>query len=149
MRSGDAIIATVDGKLAGFCYIETWSNARFVANSGLIVVPEFRGKGLGTLIKEAIKKLSLSKYPSSNIFGITTSKTVMKINSDLGYVPVVFSDLTDDQRFWDGCKTCVNYDILTRLNRSNCLCTAMIFDPKSNESNHIKTTENEKDITCL
>ena len=53
----------------------------------------------------------------------------MKINSDLGYEPVTYSELTDDEDFWAGCKSCVNYDILMSKERKNCMCTAMLYDP--------------------
>ena len=53
----------------------------------------------------------------------------MKINSGLGYKPVTYSELTDDESFWKGCESCVNFPILQSKNRSNCLCTAMLFDP--------------------
>ena len=53
----------------------------------------------------------------------------MKINSDLGYEPVTYSELTDDEEFWAGCKSCVNYDILMSKDRKNCMCTAMLYDP--------------------
>ena len=54
----------------------------------------------------------------------------MKINSELGYEPVTYSELTQDEKFWAGCKSCVNYDILMSKERNNCLCTAMLYDPK-------------------
>ncbi len=129
MRNGNAIIA-LDGKtVAGFCYIEVWESKKYVANSGLIVNPQYRGQGLAKKIKTKAFELSQKKYPNSKLFGITTSLPVMKINSDLGYKPVTFSELTNDDTFWDGCKSCPNYDILTRNNRQNCLCTGMLFDP--------------------
>src|SRR3569833_425057 len=53
----------------------------------------------------------------------------MKINSDLGYEPVTYSELTQDEDFWAGCKSCVNYDILMSKERKNCMCTAMLYDP--------------------
>lgn len=53
----------------------------------------------------------------------------MKINHGLGYRPVTFSELTTDDLFWDGCKGCVNYDILMRTERTKCLCTGMLYDP--------------------
>ena len=126
LRSGKAVIALVDGELGGFSYIETWSHGNYVANSGLIVNPKFRRLGLARKIKGAIFKLSRSKYPEARIFGITTSLPVMKINSDLGYKPVTFSELTQDDAFWSGCQSCPNYDILTRNERRMCLCTAMM-----------------------
>jgi hypothetical protein len=54
----------------------------------------------------------------------------MKINSELGYEPVTYSELTDDEEFWAGCKSCVNYEILMSKDRKNCMCTAMLYEPK-------------------
>lgn len=130
MVNGNAVIALEQGKLAGFCYIEIWESKKYVANSGLIVHPDFRGQGLAKKIKAVAFELSRKKYPQSKLFGITTSLPVMKINSDLGYRPVTFSELTQDKTFWNGCQSCPNYDILTRNNRKNCLCTGMLFDPE-------------------
>jgi hypothetical protein len=129
MLEGKAIIAFCDDKLAGFCYIETWGDKKFVANSGLIVAPDLRKSGLARLIKKKAFELSRTKFPDAKIFGITTSLAVMKINSELGYKPVTFSELTDDEAYWNGCSSCINYDILLRNNRKMCLCTAMLFDP--------------------
>jgi hypothetical protein len=131
MKEGKAVIAfNQDGIWAGFCYIETWSHGEYVANSGLIVAPEFRKGGLAKAIKKKIFKLSREKYPDSKIFGLTTGLAVMKINSDLGYEPVTYSELTQDDAFWAGCKSCVNYEILMSKERKNCMCTAMLYDPK-------------------
>ena len=131
MNEGKAVIAlTKSGKLAGFCYIEVWSNGKYLANSGLIVHQDFRNNGLAQAIKERAFKLSREKYPNAKFFGLTTSMAVMKINSDLGYRPVAFSELTDDESFWKGCSSCVNYDILTRKNHQMCLCTGMLYDPE-------------------
>ena len=131
MLEGKAVIAlTKLGQWVGFCYIEEWSHGQFVANSGLIVAPEFRKSGVAKTIKQTIFALSREKYPDAKIFGLTTGLAVMKINSDLGYEPVTYSELTDDEVFWAGCKSCVNYDILMSKERKNCMCTAMLFDPK-------------------
>jgi hypothetical protein len=130
MLEGKAVIAFSEtGEWAGFCYIETWSHGQYVANSGLIVAPSFRKGGLAKQIKRQIFELSRRKYPEAKIFGLTTGLAVMKINSELGYEPVTYSELTDDPAFWAGCKSCVNYDILMSKERKNCLCTAMLFDP--------------------
>ena len=126
MLTGKAIIALVDGEIGGFSYIETWDHGKYVANSGLIVNPNFRRHGLARRIKAAVFELSRKKYPEARVFGITTSLPVMKINHDLGYRPVTFSELTQDDAFWAGCKTCPNYDILSRNERRMCLCTAML-----------------------
>ncbi len=130
MRSGKAVIALYGDQLAGFCYIETWSHGEYVANSGLIVAPQFRRFGLAKAIKKRSIELSRTKYPKAKLFGITTSLAVMKINSELGYEPVTFSELTQDDAFWTGCKSCPNYDILERNNRRMCLCTAMLAPSK-------------------
>lgn len=133
MEEGKAVVALDGEKLAGFCYIESWDHDKYIANSGLIVHPDYRGRGLGRRIKKKIFELSRTKYPDSKIFGITTSMAVMKINSDLGYNPVTFSELTKDEKFWKGCQSCPNYDILTSKDRKDCLCTGMLYDPEKEE----------------
>ena len=130
IEAGNAVIALDKEEFAGFCYIEKWGHGKYVAHSGLIVAPKFRGKGLAKKIKTEIFNLSKKKYPDSKVFGITTSKTVMRINFELGYRPVPFSELTDDPEFWKGCRTCVNYDILTRTDKKMCLCTGLLNDEK-------------------
>lgn len=141
MNEGKAVIAlSKEGKWAGFCYIETWGHGKYVANSGLIVSPDFRKSGLARLIKHKIFELSRSKYPDAKIFGLTTGLAVMKINSELGYEPVTYSELTDDDAFWAGCKSCVNYEILMSKERKNCLCTAMLYDP----ADHYKPEETKE-----
>jgi hypothetical protein len=130
MTEGKAVIAfSMQGEWAGFCYIETWSHGQYVANSGLIVSPNFRKGGVARMIKRKIFDLSRNMYPDAKIFGLTTGLAVMKINSDLGYEPVTYSELTNDDAFWAGCKSCINYDILMSKERKNCLCTAMLYDP--------------------
>lgn len=132
MMENKAIIATTPkGEFAGFCYIETFSNEKYVSNSGLIVLPEFRKTGLAKLIKDKIFALSLKRYPDAKIFGLTTALAVMKINSELGYKPVTYSELTKDYKFWKGCETCSNYEILQSKQWENCICTAMVYDSAS------------------
>ena len=130
INDGKAIIATDEGKFVGFCYIENFGEKGFVANSGLIVMEEYRGIGLAKSIKSKAFNLSRIKYPNAKKFGLTTGLAVMKINHELGYRPVTFSELTDDDMFWSGCKSCVNYDILERTERSKCLCTGMLYNPE-------------------
>ncbi len=130
MREGKAVVAFhKDGRWAGFSYIESWGHNGYVANSGLIIRPEFRKIGLAKAIKTKTFFLSLQKFPGAKLFGLTTGMPVMKINSELGYKPVIYSELTDDEAFWKGCESCVNYPILQSKERKNCLCTAMLFDP--------------------
>jgi len=149
MKEGKAVIAfTSDGIWAGFCYIETWSHGGYVANSGLIVSPSFRKGGLAKAIKKKIFELSRMKYPEAKIFGLTTGLAVMKINSELGYEPVTYSELTQDEAFWAGCKSCVNYEILMSKERKNCMCTAMLYDPKDHFAPE-ETTEDFKQHSSL
>ncbi len=130
MQEGKSVIAFhKDGSWAGFCYIETWSHGQFVANSGLVVSPKYRKAGLAKAIKNEIFGLSRKLYPKAKIFGLTTGLAVMKINSDLGYEPVTYSELTQDEEFWKGCQSCVNFEILKMKERKNCMCTAMLYNP--------------------
>lgn len=142
MKDGNSVIATEGERFAGFCYIEAWGHQKYVANSGLIVHPDFRNQGLAKKIKKSIFELSRKKYPDAKIFGITTGLAVMKMNYELGYRPVTFSELTDDPEFWKGCQTCKNFDILTRTERKMCLCTGMLYDPSEPQS-----TKSEKKIS--
>jgi hypothetical protein len=136
MDEGKAVIAhTGDGTWVGFCYVEAWQHGKYVANSGLIVSPAFRKTGVATEIKRTVFELSRRLFPDAKIFGLTTGLAVMKINSDLGYEPVTYSELTNDEEFWKGCQSCVNFDILTMKERKNCLCTAMLYDPVEKEAN--------------
>jgi GNAT superfamily N-acetyltransferase len=130
MQNKDAVIALdANGVFAGFCYIESWQHGQYVAHSGLIVHPDFRNHGLAKKIKTFVFDYSLEKYPGAKVFGITTGLAVMKINSDLGYKPVPFSELTNDPSFWNGCQTCTNYEILKSKDNKLCLCTGMLYDP--------------------
>lgn len=129
MENKDAVIALIGNKFAGFCYIESWQHGKFVAHSGLIVHPDYRNLGLAKKIKTFVFNYSLEKYPGAKVFGITTGLAVMKINSDLGYKPVPFSELTSDPTFWSGCKTCTNFEILKSKDYKMCLCTGMLYDP--------------------
>lgn len=133
MREGKAIIALDGGVFAGFCYIESWGNKQFVANSGLIVVETFRGHGLAKRIKQMAFALCRTMFPEAKVFGLTSGAAVMKINTELGYVPATFAQLTDDEAFWRGCQGCVNYDVLTRTDKKYCICTAMLYDPKTHK----------------
>jgi predicted GNAT family acetyltransferase len=144
MVEGKAIIALCGDEFAGFCYIESWSNKAFVANSGLIVVDKFRGHGLAKKIKRRAFELSRQRFPEAKIFGLTSGLAVMKINSELGYVPVTFSELTTDEAFWKGCQSCVNYDILQRTGGTKCICTAMLYDPAKHPADPFKSDEEKE-----
>lgn len=130
LKGGKAVVALDGERLVGFSYIESWGHGDYVATSGLIVDPEYRHLGLAARIKEKTFQLARERFPYAKIFSITTSLPVMKLNSRMGYKPVTFSELTDDEEFWKGCQGCKNYDILQRNNRRMCLCTGMLYDPK-------------------
>ena len=140
ITGGKAVVALHGDKLVGFSYIECWGHGDFVATSGLIVDPDYRHLGLAARIKEKTFELARMRFPYAKIFSITTSLPVMKLNSRMGYKPVTFSELTDDEEFWQGCQGCVNYDILQRNNRRMCLCTGMLYDPKKPAENATRAT---------
>jgi len=146
MENGNAVIALNGDEFAGFCYIEAWGHGKFVANSGLIVHPNFRKQGLAKKIKKVVFEHSRAKFPDSKVFSITTGLAVMKMNSDLGYKPVTFSELTKDQSFWKGCQTCKNFDVLTRTEQKMCLCTGMLYDPKTKEAAKPKDKNIDKKV---
>ncbi|MDL2264770.1 GNAT family N-acetyltransferase [Parabacteroides sp. OttesenSCG-928-G21] len=129
MKEGKAIIALAGDEFAGFSYIESWGNKQYVATSGLIVPEKFRHLGIAKRIKDASFALARLRWPKAKIFSLTSGGAVMKMNTSLGYVPVTFAELTDDEAFWRGCEGCINHDILVRTNRKYCICTAMLFDP--------------------
>lgn len=141
LENSNAVIALDGEKFAGFCYIEAWSHGKFVANSGLIVHPDYRGIGLAKKIKAIVFKHSRTKFPNAKIFSITTGLAVMKLNSSLGYKPVTFSELTNDESFWKGCQTCKNYDVLQRTKQQMCLCTGMLYNPTTTNNNKVKIKE--------
>ncbi|MBQ3882855.1 MAG: GNAT family N-acetyltransferase [Bacteroidales bacterium] len=151
MKEGKAIIAMLGDQFAGFCYIESWDHEEFVANSGLIVRPEFRGHGLAKEIKRKAFELSRQRFPNAKLFGLTTGLAVMKINTELGYVPVTFSELTTDPVFWKGCESCVNFDVLSRNNYTRCLCTGMLYDPaaKAKKEKVIKSEHHDGSMKWL
>ncbi len=130
---GNAIVAvTEEGEWVGFSYIEAWDNEHFISNSGLIVSPKHRHQGIASQIKTQIFNLSRSKYPAAKVFSITSGLAIMKMNTRLGFEPVTYAEVARENTFWDGCKSCVNYDVLQSKQRCNCLCTAMLFDPQLN-----------------
>jgi hypothetical protein len=127
---GQAVIAvTGNGDWAGFSYLQTWERETFVSNSGLIVRPLFREKGIAAKIKRCIFQLSRRLYPAARVFSITTSAAVMKLNSRLGFEPVAYASLPQDPAFWNGCRSCANYRTLRAKQRRFCCCTALLFTP--------------------
>ena len=130
MREAKAVIALSGEKFAGFSYIETGGNKTYVTTSGLIVHPDFRGMGVAKRIKDMTFSLARTRWPHAKIFSLTSGAAVMTMNSQLGYQPVTFADLTDDEAFWRGCEGCINVDVLHRTGRKYCICTAMLYDPE-------------------
>lgn len=130
MKEAKAVIALCDNQFAGFSYIETWGNKQYVTTSGLIVHPDYRGLGIAKQIKDMTFTLARTRWPHAKIFSLTSGAAVMAMNTQLGYQPVTFADLTDDESFWRGCEGCVNVDVLHRTGRKYCICTAMLYDPE-------------------
>ena len=130
MREAKAVIALDGDRFAGFSYIETWQDKKYVTTSGLIVHPDYRGRGLAKRIKDMTFTLARIRWPHAKIFSLTSGAAVMAMNTQLGYKPVTFADLTQDEAFWKGCEGCVNVDILHRTERKYCICTGMLYDPQ-------------------
>ena len=133
MKEGKAIIALDGDRFAGFSYIETWGNKHYVTTSGLIVHPDYQGLGIAKQIKDHTFTLARVRWPEAKIFSLTSGAAVMKMNTALGYVPVTFADLTDDEAFWHGCEGCINHDVLVRTGRKYCICTGMLYDPEKHK----------------
>lgn len=133
MREGKAVLALCGERFAGFSYIETWGNRHYVTTSGLIVHPDFLGRGIAKRIKDYTFTLARVRWPKAKIFSLTSGDAVMKMNTQLGYVPVSFNQLTDDDAFWRGCEGCCNHDILVAKQRKFCICTGMLYDPEKHK----------------
>ena len=138
IKQGHAVIALDKQNFVGFCYLDTWEDGKYVANSALVVHPDYRDRGIAREIKKKIFQLSKEKYPNAKAFSITTGLAVMKMNSELGYKPVTFSELTTDPAFWKGCETCQHIDILKSTKRELCLCTGMLYNPSQKQSKSLK-----------
>ena len=130
MKEAKAVIALYGDEFVGFSYIETWGNKQYVTTSGLIVDPKFRGLGVAKRIKDLTFTLARTRWPHAKIFSLTSGAAVMAMNTQLGYHPVTFADLTDDEAFWRGCEGCINVDVLKRTGRKYCICTGMLYDPE-------------------
>ena len=130
MREAKAVIALDGDRFAGFSYIETWQDKKYVTTSGLIVHSDYRGRGLAKRIKDMTFTLARIRWPHAKIFSLTSGAAVMAMNTQLGYKPVTFADLTQDEAFWKGCEGCVNVYILHRTERKYCICTGMLYDPE-------------------
>ena len=130
MKEAKAVIARCGGRVAGVSYSGTWGNKRYGTASGLMVRPDFRGLGVAKKIKDMTFTLARTRWPHAKIFSLTSGAAVMAMNTQLGYQPVTFADLTDDEAFWRGCEGCINVDVLHRTDRKYCICTAMLYDPE-------------------
>lgn len=130
IKEAKAVIALDGDTFVGFSYIETWEQKHYVTTSGLIVHPDYRGMGVAKRIKNMTFTLARVRWPQAKILSLTSGSAVMKMNTQLGYHPVTFSDITQDEAFWKGCEGCVNKDVLHRTSRRYCICTAMLYDPE-------------------
>lgn len=145
MLEGKAVIALYGDEFAGFSYIETWGGKHYVTTSGLIVPEKFRGLGVAKRIKHVTFTLARMRWPEAKIFSLTSGAAVMKLNTEHGYIPVTFAQLTDDETFWKGCEGCINHDVLERTGRRYCVCTGMLYDPERERSVRDANEELEKD----
>ena len=98
-----------NGQWIGFCYLEFWQNEKYVANSGLIISPKYRGQGYTRDIKTAIFSYCKEKFPAATLFSLTSNAIVMKLNREFGYKEVPFSEIVNDVSFISGCDSWVDY----------------------------------------
>ena len=62
-----AIIAVTRlGELVGFCYIESWGDTQYVANSGLVIHHKFRNQGVAKKIKKLAFQHSIKCFLKRN-----------------------------------------------------------------------------------
>ena len=130
MKEAKAVIALYGDECVGFSYLETWGTTQHVTPPVPIGDPKVRGLGVAKRIKDLTFTLARTRWPHAKIFSLTSGAAVMAMNTQLGYHPVTFADLTDDEAFWRGCEGCINVDVLKRTGRKYCICTGMLYDPE-------------------
>lgn len=119
-----------NGQWIGFCYLELWKNEKYVANSGLIISPKYRGNGYTRAIKTTIFSYCQQKFPSATLFSLTSNAIVMKLNRELGYQEVCFSELLNDVSFISGCESWVDYKGLMMHSTLSSKYVSMVYIPK-------------------
>jgi GNAT superfamily N-acetyltransferase len=131
MDEGLAVIAVNadNGAWAGFCCIEVWQHKKYVANSGLIVSPGYRGTGISKQIKIALFDHCRSKFPGARLFSLSASPAVIHMNKAMGYKVVSFAEVMSDELFLTGCESWVNYKELMSREQTRLPYVSMIFDP--------------------
>lgn len=113
----------------GFCYLEVWKHKQYVASSGLIVAPKYRGNSIAKKIKLKLFDLARSKFPGACIFSISTSPVVISANLELGFKKISYSKVLKDPSFLEGSSSAVNFVNLMNKPFSN--YSAMLFDPEN------------------
>jgi GNAT superfamily N-acetyltransferase len=131
MDEGLAVIAVNanNGAWAGFCCIEVWQHKKYVANSGLIVSPGYRGTGISKQIKAVLFDHCRGKFPDARLFSLSASPAVIHMNKTMGYKVVSFAEVMSDELFLTGCESWVNYKALMSREQAHLPYVAMIFDP--------------------
>lgn len=132
MIDGLAVIA-IDNETEewiGFCALDVWNHQRYVANTGLIVKPKYRGKNVSNLLKNKLFELARIKFPSAKIFSLTNKELIKKINIDLGFQEVEAREILYDPYFNTGMNSWVDFiELLKHSEESG--HKAMVFDPES------------------
>ncbi len=128
VRARRAAVALDGDELVGFGYWSSWQEDTFVSHSGLVVRADYRGAGLGGDLKRVLFDSSRRQLPDARLISLTTSPQVRKLNLALGFEIVPLDQLTQDPAFWEGCKTCRNYeDVVAR--GEQCCCEGMLLLP--------------------
>lgn len=130
IRARRAAIALAGGELVGFGYWSAWENDTFISHSGLVVRSDYRGTGLGRDLKMVLFDSSRRRLPEASLMSLTTSPQVRKLNLSLGFEIVPLEQLTKDPAFWEGCRTCRNYEEV-QARGQQCCCEGMLLRPES------------------
>ncbi len=137
METGLAIVAinSETEEWIGFSTLEVWEHEQFVANTGLIIAPKYRGHGFSMLIKSKLFELSRQKYPKAKIFSLTGNPNIIQINQTLGFTTVPFSTILNDNLFLTGCNSWVNYSEIMRHSSGH---VAMVYAPIAESQKEFK-----------
>ena len=128
LETGRAALALEGDALVGFGYWSEWEGGAYVSHSGLVVRSDRRGTGLGRELKALLFEGSRLRFAAAKVMSLTTSPQVRSMNLRLGFRLCGFDEVTSDEDFWDGCKTCSRYEE-TRSAGLRCCCEPMVLDP--------------------
>lgn len=127
---GVIVIDNVTNDWIGFCTLEVWKHKLFLANTGLIIQPEYRGYGISAGIKSKLFDLCRQNFPKAKILSMTTNPMVIASNEVLGFTQVSFAEILKDPLFVEGCTSWVDYvELMKRGHSADHDYLAMVYYP--------------------